>query len=45
MPVDRRARHAIFLLAATIVAAAWSARAEDNPYREEGWAKFPDGRK
>ncbi len=45
MPVDRRARHAIFLLAAAIVAAAWSARAEDNPYREEGWAKFPDGRK
>src|SRR5215813_2034253 len=36
----------IFTLVAAIVVMLSGAQAQDNPYRiEEGWAKFPDGRK
>jgi streptogramin lyase len=36
----------IFTLVAVIVVMLSGAHAQDNPYRiEEGWAKFPDGRK
>ena len=36
----------IFTLVAVIVAMIPAAYAQDNPYRvEEGWAKFPEGRK
>jgi hypothetical protein len=29
----------------TIALSGADARAQDNPYREEGWAKLPDGKK
>jgi hypothetical protein len=35
----------IFTLVAVIVAMIAAAHAQDNPYREDGWAKLPDGRK
>jgi streptogramin lyase len=36
----------VFLFAAAAVATIpLGARAQDNPYREDGWAKFPDGRR
>ena len=41
MPIDCT-RSAIFFLAAAIFSTAY---AQDNPYREDGWVKFPDGRK
>ena len=30
---------------AALLAAVSSVHAQDNPYREDGWAKFPDGRR
>jgi NHL repeat len=42
----RRSYRMIFSLVAAIVSMIPAAYAQDNPYRiEEGWAKFPDGRK
>jgi secreted PhoX family phosphatase len=41
--MERRARRAV--LVAAIVAIVSIAHAQDNPYREDGWAKLPDGRK
>jgi len=40
----RQARRIIFVLvaAAALIPAAY---AQQNPYREDGWAKLPDGRK
>lgn len=42
----RHSYRMIFTLVAAIVVMTTGAHAQDNPYRiEEGWAKFPDGRK
>jgi hypothetical protein len=41
MRTVRRVCHAIFLVAIVVS----SVRAQDNPYHEDGWAKFPDGRR
>ena len=42
----RHSYRMIFTLIAAIVAMMPGAQAQDNPYRvEEGWAKFPEGRK
>jgi sugar lactone lactonase YvrE len=35
----------IFTLVAAIVVMIAAAHAQDDPYREDGWAKLPDGRK
>jgi DNA-binding beta-propeller fold protein YncE len=42
MGIDRKPFHVVLFLAA---AAFSSVQAQDNPYREDGWAKFPDGRR
>ena len=42
----RHSYRMIFTLIAAIVAMIPAVYAQDNPYRvEEGWAKFPEGRK
>jgi sugar lactone lactonase YvrE len=41
----RHSYRMIFTLVAAIVVMLPSAYAQDNPYREDGWAKLPDGRK
>ena len=41
----RHARRMILALVAAIVAMSAGTYAQDNPYREDGWAKLPDGRK
>ena len=41
--MDRRARRAAFVAAIAVMISI--AQAQDNPYREDGWAKLPDGRK
>jgi 6-bladed beta-propeller len=42
----RHSYRTIFTLVAVIIVMLSGAQAQDNPYRiDEGWAKFPDGRK
>jgi hypothetical protein len=43
--MKRYASRMIFTLVTAIVVIATGAYAQDNPYREDGWAKLPDGRK
>jgi glucose/arabinose dehydrogenase len=45
MTLIRRARRIFFALVAAAVVMTSGAYAQQNPYREDGWAKLPDGRK
>ena len=41
----RQAYRMLVVVVAAIVAMIAAAHAQENPYREDGWAKLPDGRK
>lgn len=43
--MKRDASRVILALVAAIVVIAAAVEAQENPYREDGWAKFPDGRR
>ena len=43
--MKRHANWRVWTLVTAIVAIAAAVDAQENPYREDGWAKFPDGRR